>query len=108
MRVNLVNGVVGELRGVCIQGLGETEEEESIQVEMGHLHPEVVMATVFLCARMNRKETATSDSLYAPFSQVIVIYMMETEETGVCVLLAPSKGEMDGNHHKVMVVSLNM
>lgn len=86
MRVNLVDGVVGVLKAAYIQDLAEITEEGNIQGEMVHLHPKVVRVTVFLCVRMNRKETATSDSLCASFSQVTMICMMEMEVKVVCAL----------------------
>lgn len=86
VRVNLVDGVVGALKGAYIQGLAEITGEENIQGGMVHLRQGVVRVTVFLCVRMDRKETATFDSLYASFSQVIMIYMMEMEVKEVCVL----------------------
>lgn len=86
MRVNLVDGVEGALKGAYIQGLAEIAGEGNIQGEMVHLHPKVVRVTVFLCVRMNRKETATSDSLCAFFSQVTMICMMEMEGKAVCAL----------------------
>lgn len=84
--MNLVDGVVGALKGAYILGLVEITGEENIQGGMVHLRPEVVRVTFFLCVRMNRKETATSDSLYAFFSQVTMIYMMEMEVKEVCAL----------------------
>lgn len=86
MRVNLVDEVVGVLKAAYIQDLAEITGEGNIQGEMVHLHPKVVRVTVFLCVRMNRKETATSDSLCASFSQVTMICMMEMEAKAVCAL----------------------